>query len=137
MGGRIERKYHDYRAWEDFKSGMYGTHKDVDLDLYARLAKSVLCNPSEFEKTLILVMTNWPISFTENMSNVSCNRRAWLGQAACCYKHGCNEKSTRKAWSSMTNEQRSIANKIASKFISSYEEKDRRLRESMGKSLLF
>jgi hypothetical protein len=43
------------------------------------------------------VVFDWVICTEENLSNSSCNRRAWLGAVACNYKLSVNEKTVRMA----------------------------------------
>jgi len=112
--------YHPYWLWEDYKNGMYSNSTENSEELIF-LAKTLLSDPIEFHNILQEVFKNWPISTIVNMTNLSCNRRAWTGQAACCYKYRTPETLTRVAWKYMTEEQRIAANKIADRCIIEYE----------------
>ena len=81
------------------------------------------------------------ISAKVNLTNISCNRRAWLGQACCSYKFNVSETSTRLAWGLITEKQRIESNAIADKWIKifeqSYERENRKIHFQMGEKLLF
>tara|TARA_S200002703_G_scaffold91609_1_gene79081 strand:+ start:1128 stop:1532 length:405 start_codon:yes stop_codon:yes gene_type:complete len=124
--------YAPYWNWEDFNAGMYN---DCSENLFKKMVKnsvSVLSDSEFFLKSALKMIESWQVSARVNLTNVNANRRAWIGQATCCYLYGCNEKSTRKAWSILTEAQRSEANKIADKLISHYEEQNRGVFKGLG-----
>lgn len=114
----LQRAFFHYTVWEDYKSGMYS---DFDKETeYKLVTQAILClkNP---ELAMIMVTVNWPKSAAENLSNKQQNRKAWLGQAACCLIYGSPEHCTREAWKLLTNEERNLANQIAQKTIEQWE----------------
>ena len=132
----IKRKFHHYKKWEDYKCGMYdelAEGKDCRIDL----AKSLLGNPSLCEKFMREVVKRWTCAAEQVLTNTSINRRAWLGQAACCLYAGCKEDETRKAWWLLTKEEQDRANSIAEKVITEYEalHGPERLSSGNGKNL--
>jgi hypothetical protein len=67
------------------------------------------------------VVREWKHSAEVNMSNIGCNRQAWLGQAACCYATGAPDFVTKMAWRSLTDEQRAAANQAADNVIKEWD----------------
>jgi hypothetical protein len=101
-----------YLEWEDYRHGMYNT--DTENPQQAVLnAKLLLGNEKEFQKAASEVLMNWDISTKVNLTNNSCNKRAWLGAASCSYKYKVPEIFTRIAWNELTEEQKIRANKVA------------------------
>ena len=132
--------YAHYEQWEDYQNGMYDiSRKQNEVELIS-MAIYLLCDSSLFYKTCNDVVLNWKISSMVNLTNKSCNRKAWLGQSACCYKYGVPEVLTRIAWSKLTDMQRFEANKVAQKIINhfelNYERKNISLYIGMGKQML-
>jgi len=119
---------------------MYDIKSDFETWEMADKAEKVLCCPVLFFNNCHMVFLKWPISVSVNLSNKKCNRRAWIGQAACCIAFGCNEISVRIAWGRMSLAQKNAANKIADKFINSFEvneRKDFKIYSGMGGGMLF
>jgi hypothetical protein len=133
----MKQIFHPYTQWEDFIHGMYET--DLPGDHAAAIAASVemLANELLFLATAIDMVAAWPISSAVNLSNVSINRKAWVGQAACCFNHNAPETLTRLSWAMLTDQQRFAANRAADRVIYDYENADRRLHSNMGTPLLF
>ena len=116
----MKQYFSHYENWEDYKNGMYDLNTENSEEKIF-LAKTLLCNPEEFYNTLQIVFKKWPIATKVNLTNNMCNRKAWTGQASCCYKYRVPETLTRVAWKYMTEEQRTTANKIADQCITEYE----------------
>lgn len=113
----MKRIYHPFNLWEDFQNGMYemGEHEGLEE------AKTLLSNPDELKKIMIIVCGEWIYSGEVNLSNRSRNRQAWLGQAACSYNSKTTEEVTRIAWGELTDQQREDANKVADEVIARWE----------------
>lgn len=115
----LDRVYSDYRTWEDYKAGMYNESRDgrivrVNLAMEC-LSSNLLCLEYMNE-----VVKQWPVATEFNFTNEQQNRRAWLGQAACCLYGGCHEDETREAWGKITQFQRETANRIAEHVINEW-----------------
>lgn len=113
----IQKYYTHYKNWEDWQNGMYRDVKDKQY--YLNKAIECLRNPYE---PMIKVTNEWRYSSRENLSDLTSNRKSWLGQAACCYQFRVPEHITRMAWGKLTKEERINANKIAQKVIKKWEE---------------
>lgn len=107
-----------YKNWEDYQNGMWTSHeKSKEIEL-VELATQCLLNPKE---PMLKVINQWSESTKVNLTNLSSNRKSWLGQAACCLEYGVPETLTRAAWNNLTEEQRNNANEIAKQVIEQWE----------------
>ena len=112
----MERIFYHYNKWEDFHAGMYDECKDGRSERVIKAAE-ILGTPAICRKAMEKVVAEWKIATEYNFSNAEINRKAWLGQAACCCFAGIHEDETREAWGIMTEAQRIEANNIASDII--------------------
>lgn len=117
----MEQVFHHFKLWEDYKMGMYYLSKSIDEGDAIEKAKKLLCNPPILEREMRRVINEWPIATAVNLTNLGQNRRAWLGQAACCLSERVPEILTRIGWNLMTDVQQTIANNVAEKIIQEYE----------------
>lgn len=121
----MKQIYHHYSLWEDVKNGIleekYNEYETEDLTLKA---KALLCSKEDFAEIATKVIKNWKYASEQHLSNISRNRRAWLGQASCCYKWGVPEYITKYAWRMMTKEEQDNANYIADLIITAWEEEN-------------
>ena len=132
----MNRIYHKYTDWEDFKNGMFETDNSNDAELINK-SFELLSNEDLFYKIGLKVLENWVVSSDVNLSNINSNRQSWIGQAACSYYVKANESITRKAWSMLSDIKKLKANLIADKIIKQYEKKDRGLYKNVGVPMLF
>lgn len=127
----MKQKYARYWEWEDYQNGMYEVPNHKEEAKLTKLAIKMLSNKELFLNTCKEVLINWTVSSPVNLTNKQCNRKAWLGQAACSYKYKVPEICTRNAWGKLSKEQQNEANKVAEKIITSfelnYEKKDNQL----------
>lgn len=63
------------------------------------------------------VIKEWPYSCEHNLTNTTQNRKAWIGHAACALEKGFCEDVVRSAWSLLSDEQRTEANREAAEAI--------------------
>ena len=117
----MERIFHPYDKWEDFKNGMYEVPSNKKNEKFIKKSIELLSNCDLFLNTCIDLINHWKIATEVNLTNTNFNRKAWLGHAACSYKFGCPEFSTRIAWGILTEKQRIEANNVAQKVINSFE----------------
>jgi organic radical activating enzyme len=96
-------------------------HKELEYIRYPVNASVVFDNLEKFKQ----------------ISNKYQNRRAWLGAAACMYKHKCPEYLTRIAWGKLDSQTQFKANTIAEKIIKEYERENSRIHKDMGEPMLF
>lgn len=98
--------------WEDYPQGLWTTDQTWETDT-VNLSRVLLCDPDMFFAAANLMIEEWSISACAHLSERGRGRRAWVGQATCCHRHGASGWATREAWSQMTITQRTIANDVA------------------------
>lgn len=108
----MRQKYYHYTLWEDFQHGMYDEDKD-GREERVKKAVEILTNPELCFQQMTRVTKEWRVATEQNLTNMSINHQAFLGQTACAICAGVHEDETREAWGRLTNEQRYRANKIA------------------------
>jgi hypothetical protein len=118
----MKRIYHPYWLWEDYKAGFYdnisGRNK-VELGNYVI---ELFNNPELTEVYMSKVIQEWKYSCEHNLTNISLNRIAYLGQAACCIYAKVPFNITMNAWNKLDLYYRVIADKIALKIINEWEQ---------------
>lgn len=113
----FERVYHHFQTWEDWKCGFYRDVEKKQEPFFAAMAQHLLSSPIELRAAMKSVVSSWRFSSEENLTNLSLNRRAWLGQAACCHDYRTPEHLTRQAWHELSHEQQKAANFVATEII--------------------
>ena len=108
----MKRYYAPFDVWEDRLHGMYATLHPPQ-SAYIEASRRILTNEAVLLDAMVSVVVDWPVSAAVNLTNKSRNRRAWLGQAACCLVCGANEDETKLAWHKMTAAQQDTANQQA------------------------
>lgn len=112
----MERIFHHFQLWEDYHAGMYAESKDGRAERVQKAAY-ILGTPEICRAAMEKVVAEWQKATEYNLSNAEINRKAWLGQAACCCYAGIHEDETREAWGLMTEAERTEANRIAAGII--------------------
>lgn len=86
----IKRIFHHWEKWECFKAGFYTTTppNDYTPDSAREAYRDFLADIPRFENALIRVLSEWPMSCEQFLSNSHINRIAWLGQASMCIETG-------------------------------------------------
>lgn len=136
----MKQYFAPYYNWEDFKNGMYEIPKEESRTMEIEKSVLLLSDSDSFNVLCETVLREWKISSMVNLTNTSCNRRAWLGQASCNYKYKVTETSTRMAWAELSEEKQIYANEIATKWIkifeSNYEREIRKIYPRVGRQML-
>jgi hypothetical protein len=115
--------FHRYEFWEDYLNGMWRKEsKQYESEKIQEIIEFT-GNHILYGKAMIRVINEWPISCENNLSNLSLNRKAWLGHAACCIERNYPEYLVRQAWQLLTDEQRNLANKEAINAIKIWEQR--------------
>lgn len=116
----MKRIFHPYDKWECYFHGLYNEQTEGREE---RVQQSIqlLRNPLRLEMFMDIVSDEWKHSCEVYFSHKGYNRRAWLGQAACCYSHKAGESETREAWRFLTDEEMEKANTVADKVIHNWE----------------
>lgn len=116
----MQQFFAHYEAWEDFQNGMYRLNYELNRDRFVIDAIWLLKNQAEFYSAMNELIDKWPVAAKVNLTNNQQNKRAWLGAAACCYKHNTPEYLTRLAWNLLNKEDQDNANITAEKIIFEY-----------------
>lgn len=116
----MKRIYHHVDLLEE--APMWGNCKPAEQELLISQSYKLLVHQDDFKKACENVILNWPFSTEHNLSARVQNRKAWMGQAACCVNHGSTEYTTRQAWRMLTSEQQDVANNIAMEVIKGWEQ---------------
>jgi len=122
----MKQFFKHYTLWEDYQNGMYNLNVKNEEYLIENAVK-LLSNPNQFKLVCLNVLENWKVSSLINLTNINCNRRAWLGQAACCYLHQVPEYLTRKSWANLTTLQQESADKVADEIINLFNVQNERI----------
>jgi protoheme ferro-lyase len=109
----MERIYHPYWNWEDYKAGFYenisGTEK---ISLSKKVLEMFNCE-DKTRKNMFFVVNNWKNSCEHNLTNQSMNQIAYIGQSACCVYASVPSTITMEMWSKLSKDVQSRSNKIA------------------------
>jgi hypothetical protein len=93
-----------------------------------------------YGRYMMRVVSEWPNSCLNALTDGNLNRKAWIGHAACAFALRCPEDITRQAWGLLSNEQRVLANRQAERAIQSWELRhvtSGRIHPVMAESLLW
>lgn len=110
-----------YSKWEDFINGMW--HKVVKgkEDELLQQAISFTGDHNLYGAAMLRVITEWPNTCLHNLTDLSINRRAFIGHAACSLEINCPEYIVRMAWGFLNENQQIFANLAADKAIHQWE----------------
>lgn len=109
----------EWECWEDYRAGLYAS-SGIDPERI-RQSFDLLTDPDWFLEVAREMMRMWPVAARHNLLHLESSRRAWLGQAACCYAHGSTGAETRAAWGEMTLNEQASANRVAEVVIGQYQ----------------
>jgi len=140
MGSRrskIRQVFIPYHEWEDWLNGMWNKGDESQL----QAAVDFTGDWQRYGEAMGEVIIAWPRTIINSLTNVSINRRAFLGHCAVCFKLQIPESITRQAWGMLTDQQRFDADAIAEKHIKHWEYEYSRsvikLRKGLGEQMLF
>lgn len=119
----IEKIYHPYLKWEDFKAGMWSKCDPEKQESLLQQAIDFTGNADLYGKAMLRVIVEWPITCEHNLTDTGMNRKAFIGHAAVCLELGIPEYITRMAWNKLTDLQRVQANDKAKEAIAIWETK--------------
>lgn len=116
----MERIYHPYDKWEDFKLGFYdncsGEIKKSKIESVQMLFNSEKLTHEYMSK----VINEWKYSCEHNLSNPSMNKIAYIGQGACCIYDSVPSTITMEAWNTLSKDIQDRSNKIAEIYLNEF-----------------
>lgn len=110
-----------YWEWEDWLNGMWGT--SLTPELHLQQAIEFTGDHVKYGQAMAAVVTAWPRTMLNSLTNPSINKRAFVGHCAVSLALGIPEYITRQAWRELTEEQRQAADAVAQKTIDEWKEK--------------
>ena len=122
---KINRVYHPWWLWEDYKNGFYNTDSSK---VKLKNINKVISYFNDYEATIFymrLVSKEWRFSMEHNLTNYSMNRIAYIGQSACCLHLGIPSSTTMYAWKFIEHDIRERSDKTALLIIKEWEQKKR------------
>lgn len=121
----MERIYHHYEKWEDWKAGFYNACSGKIKE--EKISKVIEMFNNEFltRKFMLKVIDEWVYSCEHNLSNLSLNRIAYIGQAACCLYSEIPCSVTMEAWSLLSKEVQDRSDLIANEILTLWEVKQK------------
>lgn len=117
---RMKQVFYPYWEWEDYANGFYSKIEKTQEIEKIHLAVNLLSNENLFYSVAKEMISKWLKSSEQNLTDDTINKKAWIGQASCCYSSGVPEYLTREAWGQLTETQREKANAVATKVIDEY-----------------
>ena len=120
----MKQIYHPWHLWEDHKHGFYDNISGRDKKEMIEKAVQMFTDSELTEICMLKVINERKYSCEHNLSNLSMNRIAYLGQAACCVFAGIPCSVTMEAWNKVSKEKRDIADSIAERLIKEWEVKN-------------
>lgn len=117
----MERIYHRFEYWECYKAGLYSNKSNLNKENLALKVVEFFEDSLKTKQFMIKVIEEWKYSCEHNLSNISLNRIAWLGQAACCIYAKIPYKVTMESWRLVNELKRNEACFIAEEIITNYE----------------
>lgn len=115
----MNRIFHPWWKWEEYKFNMWGTVKNRDE--WLQKAIEFTGNAKLYGEWMMKVAKEWKYSCEHNLTHKTQNRQAWIGHAAVAMAIQCPEHVVREAWGYLTDEQRDAANAEAQKAIDWWE----------------
>lgn len=138
---KIKQVFVPYWEWEDWINGMWskaGKERESEL---LKQAIEFTGDWGRYGAAMGEVIQQWPKTILNTFTNVSVNRRAFLGHCAVCYKLKIPEYIVRQAWGLLTDQQRFDADAIAQKHINHWEYEYKishtKLHTGLGSKMLF
>lgn len=109
----MDRIYHSYDKWEDFKFGFYDNVSGKNKEHLIEKVLEMFNDKTITETYMERVILEWKYSCEHNLTNLSLNRIAYIGQAACCIYAGVPNSITMEAWSMLDKRIQKISDSIA------------------------
>lgn len=113
------RIYHHYSKWEEIPMWQR-LHKSKE-EMMLQQSITFTGDAELYGSFMLQVLHYWPISCEHNLSDVTMNRKAWIGHAAAWIGISSPEYITRMAWAYLTKQQQIDANAKADEAIKFWE----------------
>ena len=121
----MNRIYHPYWKWEDYKAGFYDNISGALKLQLIQKGIEMFNSESLTRNNMFFVVDNWKFSCEHNLSNPSINKIAYIGQGACCIYAGIPSTITMELWSMLSKEVQERSNKIALESIERWKQQNK------------
>jgi hypothetical protein len=125
---KINRIYHPYWLWEDYKFGFYNNCSGEEKKKLTDKCLELFNSEALTKKWMLYVIENWKYSCEHNLTNDSMNKIAYIGQAACCAYSSIPNTVTMEAWSMLSKEVRDRSDKIATDVIKKWYNRNKKIQ---------
>lgn len=132
----MNQQYERYDKWECYLAGMWDRVDLVTETEMLQIAIEFTGNHVLYGIAMRRVINEWKYCLAHHLTDLSINRKAYIGHCAVCLELGIPEYITRKAWAYLTEEQRNLANQQAENTIKEYETRNKELHQKMGRQML-
>jgi hypothetical protein len=116
---KIKQVWVPYWEWEDWLNGMWAKGDETKLPEAIMFTGDHL----KYGSAMREVISAWPRTMLNSLTNPSINKRAFLGHCAVSFKLGIQESITRSAWKELTDQQRYLADLVAQSTIDEWRSK--------------
>ena len=113
----MERIYHPYTRWEDYKAGFYDNCSGEEKSNLIQKGIEMFNSEKLTKENMLRVVNEWIFSCEHNLSNPAVNKIAYIGQGACCVYAGIPSTVTMELWNKLDKKTQERANLIALKTI--------------------
>jgi len=124
----INRIYHHYEMWEDWKFGFYDNSSGEQREKHKQLVFDMFNSESLTRTNMNRVIEEWTNSCEHNLTNNGLNKIAYIGQSACCIYGGVPCDVTMECWSKLSNEVQYRSNKIAEEALTKWINKNKNIQ---------
>jgi len=119
----MNRVFHPYDKWEDYRHNFYGGVQEYDKDNTLERYASLLKDSDKFEAALQVIIRDWPYACEHNLTNENMNRIAYLGQAACALIYNVPHNVSMGGYNLLTLSEQKTADAMAKKYLDLWTEK--------------
>ena len=124
----MERVYHPWHKWEDFKCGFYNACSGTEKDNKIKKVLEMFNSKDLTTEYMNRVINEWVYSCEHNLTNSSLNKIAYIGQSACCIYDGVPSSVTMEAWSLLDKKTQERADKIALSVLGKWEKQNKNIQ---------
>lgn len=121
----MERIYHPYWLWEDYKNGFFDNVSGEQKKQLQLKVIEMFENEQLTIENMNYVVDNWKYSMEHNLTNNSLNHIAYIGQSACCNYAKIPNTITMECWSMLDIKVQERANKNAISAIERWKESNK------------
>jgi len=124
----MERIYHPWHRWEDYKNGFYNACSGTEKELKISKVLEMFNSKDLTEEYMHRVINEWIYSCEHNLTNPSLNKIAYIGQSACCIYGGVPSSVTMEAWSLLNKKVQERSDKIALSVLKKWEKQNKNIQ---------